>query len=146
VMEALPIQHPVHTGSESFDVADVRVSLKSLMGRLVGVERELDDLQEAADTIRSYAAYVMPYQFDNVEGWELQNLLLVASCMVDAAIARNESRGVHFRSDFPAEDNENWRRHQTMQIDVNGGHPKLGDKLEPLESQLPKPQTSTPDS
>lgn len=151
MMEALPIQHPVHTQHESFDVADVRVSLKSLMGRLVGVERQLDDLQEAADTIRSYAAYVMPYQFDNVEGWELQNLLLVASCMVDAAIARNESRGVHFRSDFPAEDNENWRRHLTMQIDVNGGHPKMGAKLEPLEPQHSNPQTfsaqtSTPDS
>ncbi len=133
-MEALPIQHPVHSRSESFDVADVRVSLKSLMGRLVGVERRSKDLQEAADSIRSFAAYVMPYQFSSVEGWELQNLLLVASCMVDAAIARTESRGVHFRSDFPTSDDENWRRHLTVQIDVNGGHPKLDTKLEPLET------------
>ena len=131
LMEALPIQHPVHARSESFDVADVRVSLKSLMGRLVGVERRPQDLREAADSIRSFAAYVMPYQFDNVEGWELQNLLLVASCMVDAAIARNESRGVHFRSDFPTSDDENWRRHLTMQIDVNGGHPEGSPRTEP---------------
>ena len=135
-MEALPIAHPVHARGESFDVADVRVSLKSLMGRLVGVERRPEDLQEAADSIRSFAAYVMPYQFDHVEGWELQNLLVVASCMVDAAIARTESRGVHFRSDFPESDDENWRRHLTMQIDVNGGHPKAGKKLEPSEVQL----------
>jgi L-aspartate oxidase len=132
-MEALPIQHPHHSRGESFDVADVRVSLKSLMGRLAGVERRAAGLQEAADSIRSFAAYAMPHQFDDVEGWELQNLLLVASCIVDAAIARTESRGVHFRNDFPNTDNENWRRHLTMQIDVDGGHPKLGDKLEPLE-------------
>ena len=51
-MESLPIEHPVHNHSESFDVADVRVSLKSLMGRLVGVERRPQDLQEAVDSIR----------------------------------------------------------------------------------------------
>ncbi len=132
-MVALPIQHPIHNRNDSFDVADVRVSLKSLMGRLVGVERRPQELREAADSIHSLAAYVMPHQFDNVEGWELQNLLLVASCIVDAAIARCESRGVHFRSDFPTTDDDNWRRHLTLQIDINGGHPKPGPMLEPLE-------------
>ncbi|MEM8669579.1 MAG: L-aspartate oxidase [Planctomycetota bacterium] len=125
-MAALPIQHPVHNPSESFDVADVRVSLKSLMGRLVGVERNGEELQEAIDSIRSFASYVMPYQFGHESGWELQNLMLTASCIVDAALARNESRGVHFRNDYPAPNDENWRRRLTMQIDVDGGHPKLG--------------------
>ena len=129
-MVAPSIQHPVHNQTESFDVADVRVSLKSLMGRLVGVERKADGLQEAADSIRSFAAYVMPHQFNSVEGWELQNLLLTASSMVDAALLRNESRGVHFRSDFPQPDDEKWRRHLTIQIDVDGGHPKPGELLE----------------
>lgn len=133
-MMAIPIQHPEYQRNESFDVADVRVSLKSLMGRLAGVERNADGLREAADSIRSFAAYVMPHQFRSVEGWELQNLLLVASCMVDSALARCESRGVHFRSDFPQPDDENWRRHLTMQIDVDGGHPQIGGKLEPAEN------------
>ena len=128
------LQHPVHAGHESFDVADVRVSLKSLMGRLVGVQRDAEGLQEAVDSIRSFAAYVMPHQFDVVEGWELQNLLLTASCIVDAALARVESRGVHFRSDFPEPDDQNWRRHLTMQIDVDGGHPKVDPGLPAAES------------
>jgi L-aspartate oxidase len=128
-MVAPPIQHPIHPQSESFDVADVRVSLKSLMGRLAGVERHASGLQEAVDSIRSFAAYVMPHQFDTLEGWELQNLLLAASCMVDAALARTESRGVHFRSDHPTQDDEGWRRHLTIQIDVDGGHPQAGEFL-----------------
>ena len=128
------IQHPVHARHESFDVADVRVSLKSLMGRLAGVERDAEGLQEAVDSIRSFAAYVMPHQFDVVEGWELQNLLLTASCIVDAALARMESRGVHFRSDFPQPDDQNWRRHLTMKIDVDGGHPKADSMLPTSES------------
>ena len=132
-MEALPIAHPVSEGAESFDVADVRVSLKSLMGRLAGVERDASGLREAIDSIHSFAAYVMSRQFDTVEGWELQNLLTTAACIVDAALARNESRGVHFRSDFPAPDDEHWRRHLRIQIDVNGGHPQPGEKLEPSD-------------
>ncbi|TWU40528.1 L-aspartate oxidase [Novipirellula artificiosorum] len=128
-LEALPIQHPVHQSGESFDVADVRVSLKSLMGRLAGVERDASELREAADSIRSFTAYVMPRQFNALEGWELQNLLVTASCMVRAALARTESRGVHFRSDHPETDDQNWRRHLTMQIDVDGGHPKRGEIL-----------------
>ena len=128
------IQHPVHTAYESFDVADVRVSLKSMMGRLAGVEREAEGLQEAADSIRSFAAYVMPHQFDAVEGWELQNLLLTASCIVDAALVRAESRGVHFRSDFPKPDDQNWRRHLSMKIDVDGGHPRVEPMLQSGEA------------
>ncbi len=131
-MVALPITHPVHTRSESFDIADVRVSLKSLMGRRVGVERDANGLREAADSIRSFAAYVMPYQFDSVEGWELQNLLTTAACVVSSAIERAESRGVHFRSDFPTPNDAQWRRHLTLRIDVDAGHPKPGPLLEPL--------------
>ena len=128
------IQNPVRDSYESFDVADVRVSLKSLMGRLAGVERNAEGLQEAADSIRSFAAYVMPHQFDGVEGWELQNLLLMASCIVDAALVRAESRGVHFRSDFPKPDDQNWRRHLSMKIDVDGGHPRVEPMLRTEES------------
>jgi len=128
-MEALPIEYPVRDRSEAFDVADVKVSLKSLMGRLVGVERRGEELREAADSIGSFAAYVMPHQFHEIEGWELQNLLSVASCMVEAAMVRTESRGVHYRSDFPETDDERWRRHLTIKIDIDGGHPKPGDKL-----------------
>ena len=34
-------------------------------------------------------------------GWELQNMMLVGRVMAAAALARQESRGVHLRSDFP---------------------------------------------
>lgn len=134
-LEAMPIQNPAIPSGEAFDIADVRVSLKSLMGRWAGVERDAEGLREAADSIRSFGAYVMRQQFDSVEGWELQNMLVVASCMVNAALLRTESRGVHFRSDYPTTDDENWRRHLTLQIDVDGGHPKAGEKLLRFSSQ-----------
>ncbi len=142
-MVAPPIQHPIHSQSESFDVADVRISLKSLMGRLAGVQRHGEGLRDAADSIRSFAAYVMRHQFNSVEGWELQNLLLTASCIVDAALVRAESRGVHFRSDFPKPDDEQWRRHLNIQIDVDGGHPQPGKLLHPDETTAATFSTET---
>jgi L-aspartate oxidase len=129
-MRALPIRQSVTSSIESFDIDDLRVSLKSMMGRLVGVERTAEGLQEAADTIRSYSAYVMNRQFEDEAGWELQNLLTTAAIMVSSALVRTESRGVHFRSDYPAPDDENWRRHLSVQINVDGGYPQRGPLLQ----------------
>lgn len=131
-MRALQVRQPETSPTESFDIDDVRVSLKSLMGRLVGVERDAEGLQKAADTIRSYSSYVMHHQFNDEPGWELQNLLTTAAIMVSSAMVRTESRGVHFRSDYPARDDENWRRHLKVQINVEGGYPQRGDLL-PVE-------------
>ncbi|WP_182868303.1 L-aspartate oxidase [Stieleria mannarensis] len=130
-MRAMEIRHPATSPTESFDIDDVRISLKSLMGRLVGVERDGEGLQKAADTIRSFAAYAMNHQFEDEAGWELQNLLTTAAIMVSSALVRTESRGVHFRSDHPAKNDDQWRRHLTVQINVDGGYPQRGPLLEP---------------
>ena len=129
-MRAFQVRQPRTAPTESFDIDDVRVSLKSLMGRLVGVERDGGGLQKAADAIRSYSSYVMNHQFDSEPGWALQNLLTTASIMVAAALVRTESRGVHFRSDFPKTDDQNWRRHLSIQINVDGGYPQKGALLD----------------
>jgi L-aspartate oxidase len=38
-------------------------------------------------------------------------MLVVAHAMTESALAREESRGVHFRNDFPARDDARWLRH-----------------------------------
>jgi L-aspartate oxidase len=44
-------------------------------------------------------------------GWETENLALAARSIVAAALLREESRGAHFRSDFPATDSALDERH-----------------------------------
>jgi L-aspartate oxidase len=96
---------------EPLDLADIRNSLKSLMWRDVGVRRDREGLAEAVRTIDQWRRYVLPRQFNTPAGWELQNMLCVARLMSQAALEREESRGVHLRTDFPNTDNEHWRRH-----------------------------------
>ena len=80
------------------------------MWRFVGVRREANTLKEALASIDSWRRYVLPAQYTSLQGWELQNMLTIARIMVDSALQREESRGVHLRTDFPSIDNENWNR------------------------------------
>jgi L-aspartate oxidase len=66
---------------------------------------------EAAETIRRWCGYALSRQLTGPDGWELQNMLTVASLMVAADLEREESRGVHLRTDFPERDDAHWRRH-----------------------------------
>ncbi len=93
------------------DTADVRSSLRSLMWRNVGIERHATHLEEAGEIIDFWSRYVLDKTFDNPAGWELQNMLQVASLVTRSAALRTESRGVHYRTDFPATDDQHWRVH-----------------------------------
>ncbi|MFM8803036.1 MAG: hypothetical protein ACKOK8_03850, partial [Planctomycetia bacterium] len=94
----------------ALDLADIRNSLRALMWRHVGVERIGDSLAEALETVEGWCRYVLPRQFGDPQGWQLQNMLEVARLMIRGAVERRETRGVHFRSDFP-ETSPAWRSH-----------------------------------
>jgi L-aspartate oxidase len=83
------------------NLSDVRNALMSLMWRNVGIRREEAGLKEAADQVAFWDRYVSTHEFSQPAGWELQNMLLVARLMIASADARRESRGVHYRIDYP---------------------------------------------
>jgi L-aspartate oxidase len=112
--QAAPLENEVREASrEPLDVADISNSLKSLMWRSVGVRRDGGGLSDAAGMIGQWRRYVLDHQFEDERGWQLQNMLGVARLMVDAARQREESRGVHLRTDFPQPD-PSWVRHITF--------------------------------
>ncbi len=105
--------------STSIDIADIRNSVQSLMWRQVGVQRSAEELRAALEQIESYSHYVLQRTFDCEAGWELQNLLTVSHLIAESALARQESRGVHYRTDFPQTDDKRWRLH--LPFELNGG-------------------------
>jgi L-aspartate oxidase len=94
----------------ALDLADVLSSLRSVMWRNVGVERSADRLRETIEIFDFWARYTVDKLFDDPTAWETQNMLTIALCIATAAATRSESRGVHYRTDFPHTD-PNWRRH-----------------------------------
>ena len=81
------------------------------MWRNVGLERVGDRLTETIEIIDFWRRYVMDKVFDDPVGWQCQNMLTVSWLMAESARQREESRGVHFRRDFPQRDDEHFTRH-----------------------------------
>ncbi|MEJ2649038.1 MAG: L-aspartate oxidase [Sedimentisphaerales bacterium] len=93
------------------DTDDVRNSLRALMWRNVGITRMEQPLVEAQEIIRFWQRYVMDKIFDSPEGWECQNMLTTSLLMAQSAQKRCESRGVHFRRDYPQTDDDKFGNH-----------------------------------
>ena len=114
------LRHDVPPSSRTeLDVADVRSSLRSVMWRNAGIERDGERLSETREIVDFWSRYVMDKTFDPTAGagdgttaaagWELQNMLTVCWLVASAARARTESRGVHYRTDFPERNDANWK-------------------------------------
>ncbi len=95
------------------DVGDVGNSLRAVMWRNVGIERDERHLRETEEIIEFWQSYVLDKEFAGPAGWELQNMLTLSRLIARSACERTESRGTHFRSDFPARDDGKWQRHIT---------------------------------
>ena len=124
------------TGPEDIDVSDVTNSLRAAAWRSLGIERNRFRIEESIELMRFWGRYVYSREFRTVPGWELQNLLLVGRLLGEGALAREESRGVHFRTDFPKADNGRWRVRIVQKL---GESPRLvslaqaDDRAEPSE-------------
>jgi len=93
------------------DLEDLKNSLKSLMWRSVGIEREGKHLKEAIRNIKHWSKYIISNEFSSPLGWEIQNMLTVSLLISSAAFMRCETRGVHYRLDHPGTDDKHWKKH-----------------------------------
>ena len=83
-------------------------ALQQLLWDKVGIIRSKEGLVEAADTLAAWQES-LPLPKDR-PSYELANLALTGRLVTESAILRQESRGAHFRSDFP-KSLPKWQRH-----------------------------------
>jgi L-aspartate oxidase len=74
-------------------------ALQSLLWDKVGIVRSGEGLREAANIFAAWEKELKPPT--DRPSHELANMVLVGRLMAEAALIREESRGAHFRSDFP---------------------------------------------
>ncbi|MEV2267806.1 L-aspartate oxidase [Nonomuraea africana] len=98
-----------------------RSRIQAHMSRGAGVLRSRASVAEAAAALRDARWTPVAVQ-PCVESWETTNLLTVATVLVAAAHARLETRGSHWREDFPDRDDENWLGHLDITLTREGLH------------------------
>jgi L-aspartate oxidase len=86
-------------------------ALQDLMWQKVGIIREGKGLLLAAETLVSWQK-ILPEPTDR-PSYEFNNLVLTGRLVAEAALIREESRGAHFRSDFPQHSHD-WEKHITF--------------------------------
>lgn len=82
--------------------SELKTQLQEIMWDKVGIIRDKKSLLEAQDILLKLAETFKPVT--GVSDLEVANMLILGLVIVQAALAREESRGGHFRSDFPLED------------------------------------------
>ncbi|MEJ8546205.1 L-aspartate oxidase [Brevibacillus borstelensis] len=102
--------------NRTVNTREQRVKLQKLMLRHVGVKRQEKGLQKALEELehmqRFYAC-----EHREIEAFEFLNLLGTAVLTTRAALRREESRGGHYRNDFPNKDDLIWRKHIIQSMD-----------------------------
>lgn len=104
--------------------AELRAAAQEIMTNSCSVFRNEEDLKKASLELKKlrerYAAVTVDYRgthFNNdlLDALELDALLGLAETILVSALARQESRGAHYREDFPERDDANWLKHTLVQ-------------------------------
>ena len=103
------------------------MTLQLAMSQGAGVMRNEQSLRETLTTLEQLADHTSTEPC--IEAWEVSNLYLLATAIVKAALLRCESRGSHWRSDFPDSSNE-WVKRIVQSYDQDG---KWSSKLEEVK-------------
>ncbi len=88
-------------------------NLQSLMWEKVGIIRSGDGLLRAVDILSTWEQSLS--QATDRPSYELNNMVLNARLMSEAALLREESRGAHFRTDFP-KPSPDWQKHIVFKV------------------------------
>jgi succinate dehydrogenase / fumarate reductase, flavoprotein subunit len=122
----------------------IHAELQQVMQDLVGLIRRESELKTALvelDKLRARAAQVRsPGERAYNPGWhlalDLRNMLVVADCVAQSALERQESRGGHTREDYPGMSPE-WRKVNLIcSLDADGGVGLRRQPLVPMRTDL----------
>jgi len=97
--------------------ADVRPTLQSVMTEEAGVLRSATGLAHALEELGALADKAGEV---GTRAWEATNLLTISTALAESARQREETRGSHWREDFPDRDDARWSGHFDVTLDGSG--------------------------
>jgi len=109
---------PVEDQNEGFLLSPaIKLAIQLSMSEGAGVMRSEESLNETLATLNQLASRTSTEP--RIEAWEVSNLHLLATAIVRGALERKESRGSHWRSDFPETD-PLWHKRVVQRYDATG--------------------------
>ncbi len=126
----------------------LRQEMKEAMMECCSVFRDKRGLEKALDLLRmlkqrhtkiGLSNKGRRFNYELMEALELGHMLIQAEVILASALAREESRGAHFREDFPQRDDQRWLKHTLALLTAKG--PKIMDK--PVTITRFEPQART---
>ena len=126
INEQLYIQHAEQTVQDLLDkqgifhINQIRQEFQDIMTEYCGVYRKENILQTGLDKLRNIQEQYSQISLDDkskswnteiIEALEFQSLIVVGQTIMTSALNRRESRGAHFREDYPQRDDENFLQH-----------------------------------
>lgn len=133
--------------TEGESVARIRVELQQMMMDKVSVFRTESGLREAQVELRGFKNrygrikiddHGRRFNTDLLEALELGALLDLSDATIASCLHRTESRGGHFREDYPARDDASWLKHALIYMKEDGNHefrhkPVVITRFQPME-------------
>ena len=89
--------------------APSHAAVQDMMWRCAGIERDGAGLREGIATV---ASWENAKPLATRASHECRQMAVLASLMLNAALERTESRGGHYRNDFPDRDDQHWKKQQ----------------------------------
>ncbi len=102
--------------------------IQEIMWNNVGIERNEKLLKEALfeikklekDSKRMFAPGDLKFNPSLITAIDIEKMLVIAEAIIRSALSRKESRGAHYRQDYPKQDNKNWFANIICRKNING--------------------------
>ncbi|HOK40356.1 MAG TPA: L-aspartate oxidase [bacterium] len=97
---------------------DFKNALKTMMWKNAGILKEGNKLKEALNKIKKWQSFLFGLNILNYQLEELKNMILLSELIIEASLWREESRGAHYRIDYP-EINKKFEKHLVIKKSEN---------------------------
>ncbi|MDB4443810.1 FAD-binding protein [bacterium] len=139
--ERARLESLIARGNEN--LRELRRQIKEVMWYKAGITRNGRGLESALEKMEAFHSRTRRLQLNHfgevIRALELRNMLVSAEMVCLAALLRTESRGGHYRIDYPEEDNKKWLKN----IVINRQDSMMKLKTVPVSMDIIKPDEKT---
>jgi fumarate reductase (CoM/CoB) subunit A len=113
-------------GRDGRQPADIMRDIRKTMTRYVGIVRDQETLEKGLELLDEYDSQRIDIEFGqrwdpkSINGISASNMAVLGKGIALSALERKESRGAHYRADYPMTDDQNWKANVIVTMDTKG--------------------------